>query len=146
MPLRSRLLALVAAAALVGCGDEDGLSPLAIVGAWRYDGPRPPDGPWAADTLVLGAGGRGRAALHVVVPAAAGQTGTVIRWQRADVYYRLDGDGVLLRICPDDALSFGSCPPAYTMRGTLSRDGALYIGPTSPISSMSAQPWVRSGR
>jgi hypothetical protein len=146
MTLRSRLLALTVAAALVGCSDDDGLSPLAILGAWRYDGQRPMDGPWAADTIVLSAGGRGRAALHVLQPAPAGESGMVIRWQRADVFYRLDGDGVLLRICPDDAVSFGSCAPTYTMRGTLSRDGALYIGPTSSISSMSAQPWVRPGR
>lgn len=148
MTLRSRtLLAAVAVAAtLAGCGDDDALSPLAIVGAWRYDGARPADGPWAADTLILGAGGRGRAALHVVQPPLAGQPGPVIRWQRADVYYRLDGDGVLLRICPDDAVSFGSCPSTYGLRGTLGPDGVLYIGPSAPESSVSAQPWVRPGR
>ena len=141
---RSRSLAvaaLAAAALTAGCSD-DGLSPWAISGTWVYAGMRQmTDVPMSEDTLVLRPDGRGRVALQVVGVNSSGQP--QLHWRRGTVQYRRDGDGILLRWCLDDALSFGSCSPDFPFRGTLDRDGVLRVGPAALESSVSAQPWVR---
>ena len=136
-------LTVVAGLLIAGCGD-DGLSPRDVAGTWVFAGPRPTELPSEPDTLVIDGRGGGRIAQRWTdFPPGGAPTST---WLRGEISYRLRGDGILLTWCLERPGSSVDCVPGYHSRGTLDRDGALWIGPTALASSLSAQPWTRSGR
>jgi hypothetical protein len=142
--MRARLSATVVAFCLLaGCGD-DGLSPRDVAGAWVFAGPRPTEWPSEPDTLVIDGRGGGRIAqLWTDFPPGGTPTFT---WLRGEIRYRLRGEEILLTWCLERPGYAVDCAPGYHSKGTLDRDGALWIGPTSLASSLSAQPWTRVGR
>ena len=141
---KARLPVSVAAFCLLaGCGD-DGLSPRDIAGTWVFAGPRPAEVPIGPDTLVIDRRGGGRIAqLWTDYPPGGAPAST---WLRGEIRYRLRDDGILLTWCLEKPGYSVDCAPGYHSRGSLDRDGMLWIGPTSLASSVSAQPWKRIGR
>lgn len=136
------MLALIA-----GCGDDDGISPLRVVGTWVYAGPTLHAFASVPDTIVIEGGGRGHVAMKRVHEQPPGvEPRYVVEWLRGPLSYRFGDDEVLFRWCVQPPEVDSPCPMEWHSRGAMNRDGHMMIGPTSPISSVAAQPWRRVGR
>ena len=147
MTPRARLLAFVAATALVAACDNapDPLAPGDIAGTWISAWPSTTQLINNPDTLVLDGrgGGRIRARMWLESPTPGGPPRQV--WGAAPVEYEIRRDDVFVRWC----LQTPERPPetctvdGFRMAGRLQRDGMLWIGPTDMSSSLSPLPWAR---
>ena len=140
--MRVRCVCAVAALLLAGCASDDALGPQDFTGTWLSASREGNFGLAGPDTLVLDGRGGGRIALRRHWTTGAEQPELV--WTAGAIRYRFSGRDVLLSWCPAPAGWVADCIGGWHYRGRFGRDGMLWIGPTSPISSASAQPWRRA--
>ena len=148
MTPRSRLLAIVAATALVAaCDRHDPLGPEDISGTWVQGSPRDVRLP-EPETLVINKRGGGRIKTHRWLdPLTPGGEYRPV-WASGPVEYEIGRDDVFLRWCvqvpeqPPVSCTFDG----YGTAGSLRKDGTLWIGPTSMVSSLAWMPWDRVSR
>ena len=140
--MKPRLSRVAVLALLVGCDSDDAVGPQDFTGTWLPAGRHGSFGREGPDTLVLDVRGGGRVAFQVQTSNPDGTWAT--GWASSPVRYRLSGRDVLLRWCAETSTAVAGCADEWGWRGRFGRDGLLWIGPTSPASSMSAQPWRRA--
>jgi hypothetical protein len=146
MSARSRLAAFVAATALVAACGHDPFGPADIAGTWISAWPTTMAGITDPDTLILDSRGGGRIALRIWLDPVTPGGAPTQAWGAGDVQYRIQRDDVFLRWCVQvPGRDPAACPAdGYALAGGLRRDGMLWIGPTSMVSSMAYLPWQRA--
>lgn len=133
-------------ALVAGCNGHDPLAPRDIAGVWLSAWPQTTQITNVPDTLVLDSRGGGRIrARRWLDPLTPGGAPREV-WAEGPVRWEIRGDSALFGWCmqvPGEPPP--SCPDGqWALSGRMHRDdGMLWIGPTSPVSSLSALPWKR---